>query len=240
MGEWGFTTDTNYDDQWHIVIGTQTNYGKPIKGFVEGLGIGSIAWCAGGWDWGPPIFYKDWTLRVGEGEMGGFAKEWLYEASGVTQNIDLNIITCSVTAGKTQGIDSNDISNIKDAFAASGTMAVSPLTLSNVTQIDVNIISLTDGNVIYQETIDFDPNRLVKNNYKYAPPKGIKRGITLLTMNFSKRTFAIKAKNVDLTGLSCPLRLGITMSNYIMTGDVGESIVNGPQDDDTNPSYADV
>ena len=64
-----------------------------------------MAWCAGGWDWGPPIFYKDWTLRVGEGEMGGFAKEWLYETSGVTHNIDLNITKCNVTAGKVQGQD---------------------------------------------------------------------------------------------------------------------------------------
>ena len=48
LGEWGFTTDLTYDDQWHVVIGNKTNYGDPIKEFVEGIGIGSIAWCAGG------------------------------------------------------------------------------------------------------------------------------------------------------------------------------------------------
>ena len=108
LGEWGFTTDLTYDDQWHIVIGNKTNYGDPIKQFVEGLGIGSIAWCAGGPDWGPPMFYSnganaDGALRVGEGEMGGFAKDWLFETSGVEQSIDLTVKKCKVKAGKNQG-----------------------------------------------------------------------------------------------------------------------------------------
>ena len=48
-------------------------------------------------------------------------------------------------------------------------------------------------------------------------------------MDFNKRTFAIKAQNVDLTGLGCPLRLDITMGNYILAGDANEMVVNGPK-----------
>jgi hypothetical protein len=234
LGEWGF--ESSSDPANYITNGTISNYGEPIKEFVEGIGIGSIAWVAS-YNWGPPMFNDNgdptdiskWTLRVGENEMGGFAKDWLFEASGVTQNIDLNITNCKVTAGKTQAGNDTDYSNMTDAFTASGTMASSPLALSSVTQIDINIVSLADSNIIYHETISFDSSKIVKNNYKYTPPKGTNRGITSLTMNFSKKTFAIKAQNVDLTGLGCPLRLDITMGNYIMTGNADETVVNGPK-----------
>jgi endoglucanase len=222
MGEWGFTSDMNYDDPYHIVIGTQTNYGKPIREFVEGIGIGSIAWCAGDPSWGSPMFYSDGTLRVGEGEMGGFAKDWLYEASGVTQNIDLNITNCKVTAGKTQG---------QDVFEASGTMASSPVGLYLATQIDINIVSLADGSevLIYPETIEFNSTQVKKGKYKYTYkiPGGGEGAITSLTMDFNKKTFAIKTKNIDLTGLVCPLQLNIRIGNYALSGDVDETIVNG-------------
>ena len=46
--------------------------------FKEGLGIGNTAWVAS-YNWGPPMFWQDWTLRIGEGEMGGFTKDKLYE-----------------------------------------------------------------------------------------------------------------------------------------------------------------
>jgi len=218
MGEWGFTSDMNYDDPYHIVIGTQTNYGKPIKKFIEGIGIGNIAWCAGDPSWGSPMFYSDGTLRVGEGEMGGFAKDWLFEASGVEQTIDLTITKCKVTAGKTQG---------QDAFETSGTMVSSPLGLSMVTQIDINIVSLADGSSIYgtpgdENSILFTVSS--KNKFKYTHKQP---GITSLTIDFNKKTFAIKAQNVDLTGLACPLQLNITIGNYTLSGDVDETIVNG-------------
>ena len=101
MGEWGFESSSDPND--YITNGTISNYGQPLKEFVEGIGIGSIAWVAS-YDWGPPILYvqhRFWTLRVGPGEMGGFTKDWLYEASGVSRH-NLNITNCNVTAGKTQ------------------------------------------------------------------------------------------------------------------------------------------
>ena len=232
LGEWGFTSDMNYDDSshYHIVIGTQTNYGRPIKEFVEGLGVGSIAWCAS-YNWGPPMFYSNWTLRVGEGEMGGFAKDWLFQASGAEQGIALTINKCNVTAGKTQYANDGDYNDMKDTFSASGTLALSPLTLSSVTHIDVNIIS-ADGNSIFFETDPFNSTTDVKKN-KYTHKYKIKKGnptqgaITAMTIDFTKKTFAITVTNADLTGLACPLRLEITMGNYTLSGDVGETIVNG-------------
>ena len=78
MTEWGFTSDSNYDDQYHLLIGTITNYGQPLMNFIERLRIGNTAWVAS-YDWDPPMFWRDWTLRCGEGEMGCFVKDVLYK-----------------------------------------------------------------------------------------------------------------------------------------------------------------
>ncbi len=73
MTEWGFTTTEE-----KLLNGTISNYGQPLMDLVEKLGIGNTAWCASS-EWGPPMFRRDWTLRCGEGEMGGFVKDTLYE-----------------------------------------------------------------------------------------------------------------------------------------------------------------
>jgi endoglucanase len=86
MTEWGFTLDPNYDDEWHTLIGAITNYGQPLADFREQYGIGYTAWVASD-DWGPPMFVRQtdpppagtWSLRCGEGEMGCFTKDILYQ-----------------------------------------------------------------------------------------------------------------------------------------------------------------
>ena len=217
LGEWGFEP-TASPEQQHL-IGTISNYGQPLKEFVEGLGVSNIAWVAN-WDWEPPMFDTDWQLLCGDGYMGCFAKDWLFEASGAEQDVNLTVAKCKVTAGKTQG---------QDAFDASGTLASSPLGLSSVTQIDVNIVSLTDELIVYQESVDFDYSQVVNGKYKYSYkiPKGGEGAITSLAFDFNKKTFALKAKNIDLTGLACPLRLDITLNKYFLSGEVNEAIVNG-------------
>lgn len=72
MTEWGFTSSGD-----SLLIGTITGYGQPLMDWIEGLGISNTAWVAS-YDWKPPMFYSDWTLRCGEGEMGCFVKDTLY------------------------------------------------------------------------------------------------------------------------------------------------------------------
>ena len=53
-----------------------------------------------------------------------------------------------------------------------------------------------------------------------------------MAVDFNKKTFSIKAKKIDLTGLGCPLRLELTLSGPItgkhkLSGIAYESIVNG-------------
>jgi len=132
--------------------------------------------------------------------------------------ITLTVTKCKVEAGKIQR---------QDAFDASGTFAESPPDLNDVTQIEVNIVSLADDALIYEESIDFDTSYVVKGKFKYTHK--LPGAITLLTIDFNKKTFAIKTKNVGLTGLGCPLQLNITLGNYILSGEADEDIVNGPR-----------
>jgi hypothetical protein len=74
MTEWGFRE--NPEDE--LTNGTISSYGEPIKAFIEEQRLSWTAWAASA-AWGPPMFEADYTLRVGEGEMGGFVKDWLWE-----------------------------------------------------------------------------------------------------------------------------------------------------------------
>jgi len=74
MTEWGFSMSMGPDT---LLNGTITNYGQPLMNFIEQYGVSNTAWCAD-YAWGPPMFWGDWTLRIGDGEMGGFVKDTLY------------------------------------------------------------------------------------------------------------------------------------------------------------------
>lgn len=77
--EWGFREGNGFPTQ-----GTQTSFGKPFKAFVESHGLSWTAWCADD-VWAPVMFDSSWNLLVGEGEMGGFARDWLAERKDENQ-----------------------------------------------------------------------------------------------------------------------------------------------------------
>jgi endoglucanase len=72
--EWGFKAGLNWGPNENI-----SGYGTGILTFFEKLGVSWTAWCAD-ISWDPTMFRSGnpWTLRVGEGEMGGFVKDRLY------------------------------------------------------------------------------------------------------------------------------------------------------------------
>ncbi|MGA2092599.1 MAG: hypothetical protein ABSH16_04215 [Sedimentisphaerales bacterium] len=176
--------------------------------------------------------------RIDEHNTGGTVTGTVWSFN--TGNIfPLTIKKCTVTAGKTQASDANlgqdatDVNHIKDSFTASGT-AVFPTSREDINHIDVNIIS-EDGNVIYNETIDFnDHNDVVLKHGKYSYSHKITKtdpngAITSLKMDFTKdpNTFAIKATNINLTGLACPVQLELIIGDNIFLGEANEAIVNG-------------
>jgi hypothetical protein len=209
---WGFEPNSDpciYDTKWSC--GSASDYGEPFLNYIEGLGIGGIA-CFGGYEWAPPMFDSNWQLLCGD-YMGGFVKDWLYEKRNAERFSTMTVTKCTITAGKTQG---------QDSFALSGTFSNIPIDFSEAASIDVNI--LTDREQIYHESISCTPSRVKGGKFVYKNQPG---AITSLTIDPIKRTFAIAAKNVGLTGLFCPVHLEIAMGYYTLTGDVNEAIVNG-------------
>jgi endoglucanase len=73
VSEWGFEQNSN-----EIVDGTISSYGNPFRQFIDGLGVSWTAWCASS-SWFPRMFDNNYNLLVGEGYMGGFTKDWLYD-----------------------------------------------------------------------------------------------------------------------------------------------------------------
>lgn len=98
MTEWGFSQSYYQDTNDPFFDGFVSNYGQPLMDFIEGLGISNTAWCAS-FDWGAPMFWNPggwplplgpWDLRSGDGEMGGFVKDTLYQRKDDDQPCDTN------------------------------------------------------------------------------------------------------------------------------------------------------
>lgn len=78
MTEWGFSQVSEFP------VGTITNYGAPLMGMMDQHGIHWTAWVAH-YSWSPAMFNSNWSLRVGENEMGGFVKDSLYSRRNSNQ-----------------------------------------------------------------------------------------------------------------------------------------------------------
>ncbi len=102
MTEWGFTTTSET-----LLNGTISEYGRPLMNFIERLGIGHTAWVASH-NWGPPMFNTDWTLRCGEGEMGCFVKDILYEKRNHDQPYGIPQTPFDVEYLSTEDFETND------------------------------------------------------------------------------------------------------------------------------------
>jgi hypothetical protein len=152
-----------------------------------------------------------WIYRGGEGE-----EEW---ESQQDPYLPLTVTSCQVTAGKILG---------QDTLSVSGTFSRVHPNLFSVTSIGAEIVSVADSAVIYSEecgfTWDTIRNRFV---WTYKPAKNQPGQITSLTLDFSSMTFAMTVTNVDLTGLSSPIRFNITLGSYLLTGEADEAVING-------------
>lgn len=84
LTEWGFWED----QEDNLLNGTVDGYGTEIMDWADNLGLSWTAWCADN-DWRPPMFTRQWELRVGNGEMGGFVKDLLYEKRNDDQPEDI-------------------------------------------------------------------------------------------------------------------------------------------------------
>jgi hypothetical protein len=132
----------------------------------------------------------------------------------------INIKKCTVKAGKIIG---------QDNITCSGDFEATLAQLAEADRVIVKIYSVADDYLVYEQSIDFNAFSLKQNtyNYKYKPPKGQPGAITLLKFDTGKKTVSLQAKNIDLTGLGCPLYMTIDAGGYCGTAVVDEPVVNG-------------
>jgi hypothetical protein len=93
----------------------------------------------------------------------------------------------------------------------------------------VQVRSAADDYLVYEQTIAMSSFKKVRNTYryKYTPKSSQPDAITSLWFDVGKNKFYLKDKNIDLTGLGCPLYILINTDRVDGLGVAGEDVVNG-------------
>jgi len=127
----------------------------------------------------------------------------------------MSVTKCKITAGKTGGYDT---------ILVSGTMNATADDLSDANNIQVTIDSSDMVNPCVQ-SFPRDETTFKNGKYKYSKPGDSSK--TSFTFDTKTSKFSFTAKNVDLSGLSCPLTVQIEIGDYTGEAEVNEAIVNG-------------
>jgi hypothetical protein len=219
----------------NLAVATNRNTGAPA----------SLEW--GTWD--PLVADSNRTITLDVSDYDATGATWMQIAVSVQDNDVVNggnfyfdnfrlvtpamiVSKCTVTAGKTQYMEDGDYNDMKDTFTVSGTVAL-PTDVNDINAVVVAITSMTDDYVVYTKTLSDFNATTVNKKHKYTHTgkliKGQEGTITSLTLDFAKGKFALTAKNIDLTGLTCPFELKFTMGKYELNGHANETVVNGPK-----------
>ena len=116
-----------------------------------------------------------------------------------------------------------------DGFVILGNLSATQADLLAADTVTVRLLNAA-GTPIFEEAIDTDddnfqiPNNQLGFNYK-GEPGGIKR------MNFKlgKGNFVLMGAGLDLSGLSSPVTLEIAFGGFNVSGELDETIINGPR-----------
>ncbi|MBE3037222.1 MAG: C10 family peptidase, partial [Chloroflexi bacterium] len=111
------------------------------------------------------------------------------------------------------------------AISFSGTMNAITGLMSATSAIEVTV----DSNDMISPcvlTFPINDKTFKKDNYSYSGTKnGVKKSFTY---NLKTGKFTFAARNVNLSGLDCPMAVAIKVGDYIGTADVTEAIVKKP------------
>jgi hypothetical protein len=128
----------------------------------------------------------------------------------------LSITKCSVTAG----------SKGKGTISLSGKMnpTYDDLYLTNVIQIVIGSDDMVAPYVIVIPINNAGYKKTGKFSYSGTDADGVKKSFTL---DFKTSKFSFSAQNINLSGLSCPLKVGVVITKFEVNTIVDEAIVNG-------------
>jgi hypothetical protein len=129
---------------------------------------------------------------------------------------ELSVTKCTVTAGKTEGYDT---------ILLSGKMNATADDLADADNIQVTVDSVDMVNPCIK-TFPIDITKTFKKG-KFKCSKTENSSKTSFTFDTKTSKFSFTAKNVDLSGLSCPLTVRIEIGGYNADTEVNEAVVNG-------------
>jgi hypothetical protein len=124
---------------------------------------------------------------------------------------------CNVKAGKTESTDSIQFSGLLDAIEADFLLAMGG---DVVVTIDSKSMVTPLGSTFPIDEVSFK-----KGKYNYARKENASQSCFKFDAKNGKMTFS--AKNVDLTGLACPMIVTVTIGAYSAEIELDETIVNG-------------
>jgi hypothetical protein len=141
---------------------------------------------------------------------------WIAEGASYPQLIWVDVTKCTVKAGKKDNSDKISISGQLDTGAN--------YYFRNGNVIEITIKSKYMLNYC-EPSFDINDKTFKKGKYSYsATENGVKRSFKY---NTKTRKFIFSASNVDLSGLSCPVTMHLSVGGYYGSAVVDEDIANG-------------
>ena len=136
-----------------------------------------------------------------------------------TMNVasELSVTKCLVKAGKTDN---------SDMILILGQMSATVGDFNDANNIQVTIDSNDMVNPLVR-TFPINETTFKKGKYNYARTENASK--KLFKYDTKTRKFSFMAKNVDLSGLGCPLTIKIEIGDYTGAAEANEAIVNGPR-----------
>jgi hypothetical protein len=130
----------------------------------------------------------------------------------------VSIDKCTVAAGSKAGSD-------KITFSGKMTPVYDDLYLTNFIQIAVGSDDMADPCAILIPINNDKYKKTGKFSYSGTDADGVRKSFKL---DFKTHKFSFTARNLDLSGLSCPLSVGVDIAGFSADTNVDETIVNGP------------
>jgi len=107
-----------------------------------------------------------------------------------------------------------------------GQMDATESDFSDTNEVLVTVDS-NDMSAPYVTSFPIDEKSFKKGKYNYARTENASK--KLFKYNTKNGKFNFMAKNIDLTGLSCPMSVKIEIGSYVAAVEIDEDIVNGPK-----------
>jgi N-acetylneuraminic acid mutarotase len=201
-----------------LQAGTYGEKGTSAVANVPGARDGSVAWVD---SIGNLLLFGGYGLDS-NGTKQYLNDLWRFQPP---QNVDMNITIdkCSIKAGKSDNTDSIKFSgwmDAGDAYMIAGDEIVISLLTEQVPDPDATTFSFP-----------INADTYIDGKYKTPKVKSADKSDPVLSFSYdsAKSTMTFSAKNVDLTGLRCPITLTIQIGDYFVEEQLDEDIVNGPK-----------